>query len=177
MRYYQKKVFRIRVIAPTKEQVAMVGATLAYLRYLDTREFQNVNRLIGTIFITPFDNFYNEFFLKDNIWFVDKDFIDETKNVVSYFISLMVHEATHRKRYLAAGSRRSGFATDREERAAYQAQISFLVRHGFRKGAGAAMKKMKRRVWRSDDPHRRLDKKYQKLLHLYKSGALKIIAA
>lgn len=176
--FYSKKIFNIQVIAPRKKHLNIVDGFLLTLFSLDKRAFHKVIRLMGTIFITPFNDFYNELFLKNNIWFVDKDFLDENKNYKGAFISMLVHEAHHRHQYVIGKiEKKSGMVKGHIEKEAYRIQIAFLKKHNFFQELRRKQKQLRKSAWETDDPAGKSDKKYERLLTLYKSGKLKIIKA
>lgn len=173
--FYSKEIFGIQIIAPSKKHFDIIEGYLFALLDLDKRAFLKVIRLMGTIFVTPFNDFYNELFLKNNIWFVDKDFLDKKKNYKGAFISVLVHEAHHCHQYVTGKiEKKSGMVGGQIEKAAYQIQIAFLKKHNFSQELQRKQGQLKEGAWKTDDPSGESDKKYENLLVLYKSGKLKI---
>lgn len=174
--FYSKKIFGINVIAQRKKYLNIMEDTLLNLLNLDKILFHKTTKLLGTIFITPFNDFYNELFLKNNIWFVDKDFLNEKKNYKGALIAGLVHETYHRYQYTTGKiEKKPGRVADNIEQDAYKIQIAFLKKHNFLDELKRVKNQLSESVWKNDDPLRKSDNKYENLLKLYKSGKLKII--
>lgn len=173
--FYSKKIFGIKVIAQRKKHITIMEDVLLNLSSLDKRLFHKTTQLLGTIFITSFDDFYNELFLKNNIWFVDKDFLDKKKNHKGALLALLVHETYHRYQYVMGKiEKKAGRVEDDIEQNAYRVQIAFLKKHNFLHELKRVKSLLRKRVWKMDDSLGKSDTKYENLLTLYKSGKLKI---
>src|SRR3989344_8704627 len=174
--YYSKKYYGLTVIAPSILLLKKMGKIISGLKDLSRRDFQYVIKLLSTIFITPYLDFNNELFTRNNIWFVDKDFLDRRKEHPSYMMGGLVHEAFHREQFLRGEMRRiNGWAGEKIEKPAQRKEINFYKRNKLFISArirAALFVAEPERFFKQD---KKSDMKYERLLKAYKAKKLKII--
>jgi hypothetical protein len=164
------KIKSLIIISPTKLFLKKIKDALGLIQKTDLKEYRNIFSRLNIIFVTNKNDYTNEFFMPEKIWFANKLLIKN--NDINWLASLIIHEAFHATQF--KNGKYIFPLGEKLEKPAIELQKKFLEKLEGKKVRKETKYLIQKKYWRKIEDDKKSFSYFRNLLYLFQNKKINL---